>query len=80
MAIREIKDINILRSLDVSDIEEIKYSGLIYKKINIIGETKSSVLFYNKFERHLIKIKWPNYLLASYIILHKISENVYKKI
>ncbi len=78
MAIREIKDINILKSLDLSKVEEIKHSGLIYKKIIILDEAKTMILYYNDLERHLIKIKSPNYLIASYIILQQISEGVYK--
>jgi len=78
MEIREIKDINILKSLDLSKIEEIKYSGLIYKKITMVDEADTAFLYYNDLERHLINIKSPDYLMTSYIILQQNSEGVYK--
>ncbi len=79
MEIRRIRNINILRYMDMSNINEFSYLGLVYKKIIIVGEAKTSAFFYNESERHLIKIIAPDYLLISYIILRQTSENVYKQ-
>ncbi|WDV09374.1 hypothetical protein [Lysinibacillus irui] len=78
MGMKVIKDINILRSMDLSSVNAIQYLGLVYKRITMVGEPKTTLFFYNVTERHLIKIKSNDYLLASYVILHKVSDNVYK--
>ncbi|MBX8946057.1 hypothetical protein [Lysinibacillus sp. K60] len=78
MEMKEITDINILKSMDLSSVNAIQYLGLVYTKITMVGEPKTTFLFYSEAERHLIKIKSKSYLLASYVILHKVSDNVYK--
>lgn len=80
MAVKEISNVNVLKSINLSNIDMLKYDGLVYWKIRIVDEKITTIFFYNSMERHLIKIIQPNYLWISYIILQKVegSQNIYK--
>lgn len=73
--------INKLQDLTIQNLDNLNsffFEGLTYERI-YLKDGESVIRFYNRDERHLIEVKKPNYVKASYCILRQVKLNEYTR-